>query len=748
MYFHIKQVALWPLLALLPAVWASAQTNVPGFSPAAADTVVELGKPYRLALSVQAEIAARSAHRNTLNGFELRVTATALDAGSATSEPLAGEAAVPLKRWFRRLGDSKPGYRLFNLQKNKLEDSELEWLDKKGAILLNGEPIASVQSDRNFAELLIQSEARMNEHDVLRLGEFVYQPDQPGAHRLNLELSYQGVITESDSIDVYFECPAHEVTLKAPSNKLLYRIEYSTIDVPPMSNTFFAEKSVDYSAQATDAMFRSLFMHTTVNRLNCDNYEIRLLPLYDRIAGETSKLGMDRAIKLKAEYDALLSKTTRGNACESRVRIDSLKGATAVWKRYIKGPSEISQDLFAQENRVIPVEMDLATQRVVLAPLRVKTEELSDELSIGVESLPIEFCESGVESGYFTLRNEQGDTLQEAPPHPVLLDVLQGKYSFAFRSAQQRGFLLPGKYSAELHLQLRWPQRHLRSKPVEFIIYPFNLIRDEIFALNLYDRPEFTHRLDSIRVDSLAARVLHAANDTLKRYQQSILPNSLILISGHACILGERLYKQYYNLGLSFSRALFLKELLLKSLRQQVSKYGLTLEVRGELCDAKRTVARFIDEPNTAELLKSCFAASNGRSLEPIYASLMDRMIEDKVRHFKSRPVSQPEWESRVPEPETVRQQIAALRPDLPANLTHVTLSKGTQTIQLYILSAGFGIAVPFYRHCELPESTKQSFRADGYSENQIPASFFGDDNTAAGRHLNRRVEVSIVWQY
>lgn len=748
MHLNVKRILLWPLLALIPAAWASAQTNAPCFSPTAPETMIELGQAFVFPLSVQAVVETRGEHRNTLNEFDLRVSAFALHADTSEHTSIAGDAVLPIGRPFRRLSDSKPGYCRFDRQQNCLVDSEVDWLDKKNFVTLNGELLASVQSDRRFAELLIQSEATMNEHDVLRLGEFVYQTDQPGAYRIKFELSYQGVTKQSDAIDVYFKCPDSNITLIPPQDKPLYRIEYSSFEIPLVSTVFFEKNSADYSFHPTDEMFRRLFMLSAVQRLQCKKLKVNLLPLYDRVAREPESLGIKRADTLLAEYQRMLAKATDGSQCNTPVALGELD--STVWDRYAKGPSEISQHWFSQENRAIPMAMDVPTQRVVLKPLPVKTEELSGLLALTVQKLPQEYCKTCIESGTFVLTNSKGDTLHETPPVAVLYDVLQGKYPFVFDSERLHSFLRADSYTAELWLRMRWPTREVRSAPVKFVIEPLNVIHDEIFALNQYDRSEFIYSLDSLRVDSLAIRILKAVDDTLQAHPLGQVPNSLILISGHACILGEQLYKKYYNLGLSMGRALMLRKLLLAALKRQTSSgpWEMAMRIEGELCVAKHAIARFITEPRTSALLEECFAAKQNRDLEHDYNKMMESMVKDKERHFESRPPTDIPWEQNVPTPGEIHQRVAALRDDIPGNLTRVMLSKGGQEMQVSILSAGFGVEVPFYRHCALPDTLQKMYLKQGYSHSQIPQSFFGDDSTASGRHMNRRVEVSIVWQY
>jgi hypothetical protein len=307
-------------------------------------------------------------------------------------------------------------------------------------------------------------------------------------------------------------------------------------------------------------------------------------------------------------------------------------------------------------------------------------------------------------------------------------------------------FLQQGRYTAQLRLTVGCPEREIWSNSASFFIERrLNVIRDEIFALNQYDQPVFTYEFDYERVDSLAHVVLQTTRDTLLYNPSLQPPDALVLISGHACVLGESI-SRLYNLGLSFGRALYLRNLLLESIRKQSSKYGMEVQTGAELCTAKRLVGKFVHNPEITKLLNGCFQATDGKALEGIYEGYLDRIIREKVRHFESQPATSVRWLQDVPHAAEIRRGIEEIKNLLPGNLLTVALKRGGKTVNVHFVAVGFGVAVPFYRHFTMPDKMREAFRTMGFGEADIPASFYGDDQYPAGRLMNRRVEVNLIW--
>ena len=86
------------------------------------------------------------------------------------------------------------------------------------------------------------------------------------------------------------------------------------------------------------------------------------------------------------------------------------------------------------------------------------------------------------------------------------------------------------------------------------------------------------------------------------------------------------------------------------------------------------------------------------------------------------------------------------MRTLLPLEISTLELTGRGQKRLIKVAAMGFGAAVPFYRRLELSEELREIFCARDYDTDEIPADLFGRDRYPAGRLMNRRVELNVIW--
>jgi hypothetical protein len=154
-------------------------------------------------------------------------------------------------------------------------------------------------------------------------------------------------------------------------------------------------------------------------------------------------------------------------------------------------------------------------------------------------------------------------------------------------------------------------------------------------------------------------------------------------------------------------------------------------------------IGKFIDNPDIIKLLNQCFQASDGKALESSYESYLQRLIREKVRHFESPAAGLASRPQGAPDSAQIRQRIEEIKHVLPGSVVTLALKQGGKTVNIHFVAVGFGAAVPFYRHFDMPEEMRQAFAKMGAA---VPNSLYGDDRYPAGRLMNRRVEVNLLW--
>jgi hypothetical protein len=703
---------------------------------------LNLGDSHVLPLAVWNKEIESGTKDVKLKSFDLVVRAYHLPDATHLSNNLKNLPAPTTGRWFRVYNNIAKYYNNWNGLQNTGEEKSVYMQENQQKLVCNGITISSLLTGDAFASLEIHSQISMSRNDLVFIGEFQFQPNEPGLYRLIWQVTRNHKITDTLNQNVYFKCPDYKLTLRAQNNKLLHHISYDRFGIPLVTSAFFEAGSEIMSANEPDRIFRNTFIAAVAKRMTCGKYWGELPILYDKIAKERPEIGKARAEKLQAQLEMMTGALHDGKACETAFTV---RPATPdEWERFTKPRSEISPEQFSQENRVAPLVLDLAAQRQVFAPLEVLSNEKSDDVVLTVEMQPQRSIDECIRRGWIVVTEENsGQKQEEELPRTDLLKILRGEQKILLKSPAMLGFLRQGDYTAQVRLAVDCPGREIPSNTVTFFIERrLNVMRDEIFALNRYDKPVFAYALDHERVNNLAAAILQAAQDTLLQNPALQPPDALVLISGHACMLGE-VVSRFYNLGLSFSRALLLRKALIDSIRQLGPKYGIEVRTGAEFCAAKPLITKFIDNPEINSLLNECLQASDGKALEKSYEDYLQRIIREKVRHFEAPSAN---WRSRpqgAPDSAQIRQRIEEIKHVLPGSVLTLALKRGGKTVNVHFVAVGFGAAVPFYRHFTMPAEMHEVFAKLG---SPAPDSFYGDDRYPAGRLMNRRVEVNLIW--
>lgn len=751
---HVMLFAFW-LAALSAATGSDARPSRPTGEAAQVNAVLELGKSYPIRLPVWNKEVHDGNKDVKLEGFDLEVHAYYL------SDSLLGVNTLTQR--------STPSSSL------KEACFHFEWLDMK---YYSWNPSSGPSQENNayltqhrdkvrffeasaelnplhaeFAQLRIASRLEMSRNDSLVIEGLSFRAKKPGMYRLEMKIKKGKEVTDFMRQHVYFECPEYRVTLRVNNEKLLHHISYETLHIPPVTSVFFEKGEPVFANNPTDNAFRKAFLAVAAARMHCQPFSPDLLVVYDETAGEHAALGRKRAEYLRELLHATNAKLANGAACELALTVRNAERPRE-WARYIKPPSEIAQDKFSQENRVVPIKLDLHAQREVFKPLEVSPAEKSDEIEFSVALLPADSPQGAwaacVREGRLVITNERGDSKAAVIAQEDLLAILRGSKKIDVSAQEWRNFLHEGGFTAQLFITIACsntlvesnPTTQVASNPVRFSVERrLNVIRDEIFALNPYDSTNFTFDLDYERVQALAEALLKTVADTLMHHPSPQPPDALVLISGHACVLGDEISK-FYNLGLSFARALFLRNLLTEALFKKSGAYDLRSAKGAELCQAKQLVAKLVRNKEAKALIENCFQATNGKALEQDYENYLARMIRQQVRHFPE-PGTNP---AGVPDSAAIREKIESIKSLLPGNVLTVTITRGAKKVDVHFVAIGFGATVPFYRHFTLKGETKAAFQKLGYEEKDMPTNFFGEDHYPSGRLMNRRVEVNVIW--
>lgn len=623
--------------------------------------------------------------------------------------------------------------------------------------------------EKELPQVTLHSTLAMARNDLMRIGAFAFVPEQAGVYELRYQVLHKRRVTFEKSELLEARCPEIRPRLVVLNAGVLHQVRVPKIQMPLVASTFFEPGSEQWNQNASDRVFRSVFWGLTAKRLACRPLTAKLLLLEDPTSSLGSpaqfELANRRALTLMRLFEekaplfrsgapcANLLSGRNGHAprdtCVNRLVIDTpWPGQSQV---FIKaGVSGVSPEWFAQENRVVPLVASLEAQRVIFEPLKLKPLEESDEIELRCENGLPEAVVNCVRRAQLEVANAAGETRLQ----PVSLESLQaaarGERTLRLDSAEMREFLRQGKFSARLLWQTSAADSLLRGEATAFTIERRNIVRDEVFALSPYDRADLIYALDHERIANLSREILRTVRDSLSAKSSEIF----VLITGHSDSLGEHRAKglgRDYNLGLSFRRAIYLRELLTDSLKAHAAEQGTAVRARRETyyipSALRESVSRHVNNPVILEILKR----PNCAETEPECASAnlqshLDLLIEEKVRHFKAGLAQENLQLADVPSAKTVRAHIAALRALLPVEVVTYEFASAAGPRYLHFISTGFGAAAPFYRRVEVAGELEEVFCRMGFKPEEYPAFFFGKDAHPTGRLMNRRVELNMVW--
>lgn len=628
-------------------------------------------------------------------------------------------------------------------------------------------------SDSMLTQVALHSTLAMARNDLMRIGQFEFVAEQAGVYELHFQLWHKRRVTFEAREVIEFRCPEERPQLVVLKAGVLHQIRIPYIHIPLVASTFFEAGSELWNQNLTDRIFRSVFWGLTAKRLACSSLVARLLLLDDPTAELGSPARLELAnrraqtlLRLVQEKAALFQSNVpcenmvsarngvtnvhaHAAACTTGITIETpWPGQSQV---FIKSSgSEVSPKWFAEENRVVPLVASIEAQRTIFQPLKLKPLEDSDDIELRCEkNLPASQL-GCVRSAEIEVTNDRGEKQKQKIGWEDLKAASQNERPLRLDSAGMREFLRPGKYTARLLLHTSYADSIIAGEATEFTIERRNIVRDEVFALSPYDRADLIYALDHERIADLSREILYTVRDSLT----ANAPEIFVLITGHSDSLGEHRAKgvgRDYNLSLSFSRAVYLRGLLGDSLFAYAAKIGLAARASPELLHIPQALRESVNKNVNNPAILEVFKRSNCLGLGPACTeetlqSYLEMLLTEKVRHFKAGMAQESSQLEGVPSATEVRNNIAALRALLPIEVATFEFAHRGQLRYVHLLSTGFGAAVPFYRRLEVSEELQEVFCRMGFAPEETPDFFFGKDAHPAGRLMNRRVELNMVW--
>jgi hypothetical protein len=415
---------------------------------------------------------------------------------------------------------------------------------------------------------------------------------------------------------------------------------------------------------------------------------------------------------------------------------------------YLKtNESEVSPQWFAEENRVVPLVAAPEVQRLIFEPVKLKPGEESDHVGFRCSTPIPQAMLKCVRSGAIEVMNAQGESCRQEIAAGALPPILGGGFPLWLNSPQMNAFLTAGEFAAVLKLTVLSSPEVLESDTVRFRVDRKQIVRDEVFALSPYDRVDLTYELDRERVARIGREVLKAVQDRAP----ATSPEILVLITGHSDSLGEHRAQdvgRHYNLGLSFGRALYLRKIFTDSLLAQASRSGPRIRISGQQLfiptvlheSIRKHLGRSIEPGGKGS---NGAAGTNGQK-DALIEGYLNLLIHEKARHFRA--VTENLASMPMPSAAEIRARCENLRPLLPLEIVTVEISAHGRKRVVRTVAIGFGAAVPFYRELSLSEELREIFCKMDYRAEEMPAQLFGRDRYPAGRLMNRRVELNVIW--
>ncbi len=728
---------------------------------------LSLAETYACTLNVWNKEIKPGAHDVKLTGFKLHVNAAYLGSDSVL-QALVAASPSQLRFWLHRLElQYLPAWQIgSDLARKDSTSAEADW--SKVTIRMNDGRVLALRqltAQDTLAQIAIQSTLAMSRNDLMRLGVFHFQPGLPGIYELRFQLTRKGRLAFATRQRVEFFCPLAQPQIAVAKDGALHEVSNAYIHIPLIASTFFEPGSPWPNGNETDRLFRSMFLGVMAKRLACAALPASLVMLDDFASGLDTPTRLDLA---KRRADHLLAALTekarapcedssnpRGRESDSikpdsacRSLISQRMATSAEAQYYLKiNESEVSPQWFAEENRVVPLVAAPEVQRIIFEPLKIKPQEESDYVEfqcLGETSAAMLKCLRG---GMLEVTSERGEKCRQEISAGKLDGALRGHTTLRLDAPQMNAFLTPGEYNAVLKLAVFASPRLLESNVIRFRIARKQIVRDEVFALSPYDRVDLTYDLDRERVARIGREVLKGVREGTA----AASPEILVLITGHSDSLGEHRAQgvgRYYNLGLSFGRALHLKKIFTDSLLASAAQAGSRIKVISEnllippvLQESVRKHLGGTIKPGGKRAKGE--PSTNGQKLDDD-EEFLDLVIHEKTRHFRARAGNV--LPAPIPAAAEILARCEALRALLPLEISTLALSMHGHKRLITIAAVGFGAAVPFYRQMELSQELREIFCQMEYRPEEIPAHLFGRDRYPAGRLMNRRVELNVIW--
>lgn len=758
---HFQLLALVFAAALFPRWGLAEQSELPPIKKS-----LRITEAYACSLNVWNEETQSGEHDVKLT--DLRIVLRANYLGSSLRERKAASKNAVAQGHFRLKQLDLKYYKNWLGPQQKMAQPEvvegIAW-EKLKVRAREELPLQQLSADSALPQIDLHSTVTMARNDLMRIGQFEFVPELAGVYELRFQVYRQRRLTFEESELIEFRCPEERPQLTVLKAGVLHEVRVPYIHIPLVASTFFEAGTAQWNQNPTDRIFRSVFWGLTAKRSACNPLDARLLLLEDptsplstpaqeelaqRRAETLQQLAQEKAASFHNHVPCAGIMNARhgssnGHAatiCSTAIKIEKpWAGQSEV---FIKTTgSEVSPQWFDEENRVVPLVASLAAQRTIFQPIKLKPLEDSDYIELHCENNLPEALLGCVHSATLEITNYRGEKLLQK----LREEDLQAA-SLRLDSPSMREFLIAGKYSARLLLQTSYAEAPLTSDAVHFTIERRNIVRDEVFALSPYDRVDLIYALDHERIANLSAEIVRTVRDSLTANASELF----VLITGHSDSLGEHRPKgvgRDYNLALAFNRALYLRRLLTDSLRARVAREGLTAQLRAEALYIpslfRENVARNVSNSAITEIFKrpNCVEEECASGETKKY---LDLLIEEKLRHFKAGMREEKAQIEDVPSAAEVRARVNALRPLLPLEVATLEFDFAGQTRRVHLVSTGLGAAVPFYRRLEISEELQEVFCRMDFAPEEMPQFFFGKDTFPAGRLMNRRVELNMVW--
>jgi outer membrane protein OmpA-like peptidoglycan-associated protein len=787
-------ISVWILLVAVPTGWAQSKHSNSG----RADSVHirPFGKVFNFPLGVQCHREVIGQERTELNGFDLEVKIAFLGPEKMS---LADAKAQMVRKgsysnatWFRAHTKNQIKYLKYNESQAKYDTLQHDaWQKERERIQIAGRPLEKFGPKDQLGNFTIRSEVKMQVNDVIRLGNFDFQPENPGFYRIDLRLSSESALADSEKLCVYFECPDYRpvLSMAGPDTIYLRDIGYEYTHTPIVNTVFFENSEQPrFMDNPTDRIFRSLLFGRAVVGLSCPASKIDLHafpdPLFIKNDPRTTLEATLERSRQRAEYveqrlRRLSTDFINGIRCGAQTPSNTLWGSKTkiepsqcglsfnilkedknaeLTRLYIKEEDSIDEGAkYRQENRVVALTVADEIQERLFEPLAIKPNEVADYVQLKLEvankdgRMPKCLNTGRIlvrsiarhDSAIQELTAEEKEKLQEG----AITVFLDSEPLKAFTS-------MPGDYEARASLTSACDATTLNSEWVRFHVKAKSVLLDEIFALSPFDTISFIYSYDNKRIQKITEELFQKIAARIREGDDGMPVEALVLVSGHTDVLSQH-RGSFYNLGLSFERAHLAEQKLLKEIERLAAQKGFSLNGASSSDTAyyvstpmrDKMLSPLYAKPRTqkffAKLLSKPYTKPFKTGLAKDYYEIIKR---EKLRHFTTEP--RRPFDPLLPySVGAIMARVREIDDNVVCGLITIPMRHGRRQVRIDVFTAGFGATIPFYRRFRMAEDDelKTIFCAGGMAPNDITNAIFADDDHPSGRVMNRRVEVSLI---